>query len=106
MVGESGSGKSISLLTVMGLVNDPNALIEGSIVYKGRELVGASRREMLALRGGEIAMIFQDPMTAMTPVYTIGWQIMEQLRAHMDLSRKAARTRATTCPAPGSGSGS
>jgi peptide/nickel transport system ATP-binding protein len=94
VVGESGSGKSISLLTVMGLVNDPNALIEGSIVYKGRELVGASRREMLALRGGEIAMIFQDPMTAMTPVYTIGWQIVEQIRAHQRVSGATARKRA------------
>ncbi len=94
VVGESGSGKSISLLAVMGLIQDPNALIEGSIVFKGRELFGLSKRAMLSIRGGEIAMIFQDPMTALTPVYTVGWQIVEQIRAHQDLSRHAARERA------------
>jgi peptide/nickel transport system ATP-binding protein len=94
VVGESGSGKSISLLSVMGLVNDPNAITEGSIVYKGRELVGLSQRAMLSIRGREIAMIFQDPMTAMTPVYTVGWQISEQIRAHQSVSRSAARKRA------------
>jgi len=94
LVGESGSGKTITMLASVGLINDPNAIITGSIRYKGRELLGLSTRSLQHVRGREIAMIFQDPMTAMTPVYTIGWQIMEQLRAHMDLSRKAARTRA------------
>src|SRR5262245_50539408 len=79
VVGESGSGKTISLLSVMGLINDPNAVIEGSIVYKGRELLGLPQRELRHVRGKEIAMIFQDPMTALTPVYTIGWQIAEQV---------------------------
>src|SRR5438034_3355543 len=87
VVGESGSGKTVSLMSVMGLINDPNAVIEGSILYKGRELVGLSQRQLRAVRGNEIAMIFQDPMTALTPVYTIGWQIEEQIRAHTDLSR-------------------
>ena len=64
VVGESGSGKTISLLSVMGLINDPNAVIEGSIVYKGRELLGLPQRELRHVRGREIAMIFQDPMTA------------------------------------------
>jgi len=94
VVGESGSGKTVSLMSVMGLVNDPNAMIEGSILYKGRELVGLSQRQLRAVRGSEIAMIFQDPMTALTPVYTIGWQIEEQLRAHRQISRAAARRRA------------
>jgi peptide/nickel transport system ATP-binding protein len=94
VVGESGSGKTISLLSVMGLISDPNAVIEGSIVYKGRELIGLPQRELRHVRGEEIAMIFQDPMTALTPVYTIGWQICEQLRIHTDLSRRAARKRA------------
>ncbi len=94
VVGESGSGKTISLLSVMGLISDPNAVIEGSIVYKGRELIGLPQRELRHVRGEEIAMIFQDPMTALTPVYTIGWQIGEQLRIHTDLSRRAARKRA------------
>ena len=94
VVGESGSGKTVSLLAVMGLINDPNAVIEGSIKYRGRELVGLSSSEMRKLRGREIAMIFQDPMTALTPVYTIGWQIAEQILAHEKISRAAARQRA------------
>ena len=94
VVGESGSGKTVSLLAVMGLINDPNAVIEGSIKYRGRELVGLPSAEMRKLRGREIAMIFQDPMTALTPVYTIGWQIAEQILAHEKISRAAARRRA------------
>jgi peptide/nickel transport system ATP-binding protein len=94
IVGESGSGKTISILSIMGLINDPNAVIEGSIVYKGRELIGLPQRELRHVRGEEIAMIFQDPMTALTPVYTVGWQICEQLRTHTDMSRRAARQRA------------
>ena len=94
VVGESGSGKTLSLLAVIGLVQDPNAVRSGSIVYKGEELLGADPRRMHRIRGREIAMIFQDPMTALTPVYTIGWQIAEQIRAHTALSRRAARRRA------------
>jgi peptide/nickel transport system ATP-binding protein len=94
VVGESGSGKTVSLLAVMGLITDPNAEIEGSIKYQGRELVGLSNKDMRKLRGREIAMIFQDPMTALTPVYTIGWQIAEQIRAHHSVSAKVAEQRA------------
>jgi peptide/nickel transport system ATP-binding protein len=94
VVGESGSGKTVSLLAVMGLITDPNAVIEGSIRYQGRELVGLPPKEMRKLRGREIAMIFQDPMTALTPVYTIGWQIAEQILAHEKISAKAAEQRA------------
>ena len=93
VVGESGSGKTVSLLAVMGLITDPNASIEGSIRYKGRELVGLPARELRRLRGNEIAMIFQDPMTALTPVYTIGWQIAEQIRAHQNISKAKAMVR-------------
>ncbi|MCA0340466.1 ABC transporter ATP-binding protein [Shinella sp. 838] len=93
VVGESGSGKTVSLLAVMGLITDPNATIEGSIRYKGRELVGLPARELRRLRGREIAMIFQDPMTALTPVYTIGWQIAEQIRAHEAISKAKALER-------------
>ncbi|HEV2502882.1 MAG TPA: ABC transporter ATP-binding protein [Mesorhizobium sp.] len=93
VVGESGSGKTVSLLAVMGLITDPNAVIEGSIRYKGRELVGLPARELRRLRGNEIAMIFQDPMTALTPVYTIGWQISEQIRAHKRVSKSQALAR-------------
>ena len=94
IVGESGSGKTVTMLAVMGLITDPNARISGSIRFRGRELVGLSNREMRHLRGREMAMIFQDPMTALTPVYTIGWQIAEQVLAHQSVTRRAAWTRA------------
>ena len=94
VVGESGSGKTLSLMAVMGLINDPNAIIEGSIKFRGRELLDLSQRELRTLRGRDIAMIFQDPMTALTPVYTIGWQIAEQIKAHEKIGRRAALTRA------------
>ncbi len=93
LVGESGSGKSMSALAIMGLIDAPGARIAGSIRFRGRELLGLDRRSLRALRGAEIAMIFQDPMTALTPVHTIGWQIDEQLRAHQPLSRAGARAR-------------
>ena len=93
IVGESGSGKTVSLLAVMGLITDPNAIITGSIQYRGRALVGLPSKEMRKLRGREIAMIFQDPMTALTPVYTIGWQIAEQILAHEKVSKAAAWQR-------------
>ena len=94
IVGESGSGKTLTVLSVMGLVRDPNAIVEGSIRFRGRELVGLPDREMRRVRGGAIAMIFQNPMTALTPVYSIGHQIAEQVRAHRSLSRRAAWARA------------
>jgi peptide/nickel transport system ATP-binding protein len=94
VVGESGSGKSLSLLAVMGLISDPNAIVTGSITFRGRELIGLPAREMRMLRGRDIAMIFQDPMTALTPVYTIGWHIAEQIMAHERIGKRAARSRA------------
>ena len=94
VVGESGSGKTLTMLSALGLIADPNATITGSIRYKGSELAGLPPRAWRAVRGREIAMIFQDPMSAMNPVHTIGWQIAEQIRAHLPLSRRAARTRA------------
>ena len=93
VVGESGSGKTVSMLAVMRLIRDPNAIIEGEVLLRGRDLGRLSQREMRGVRGGEIAMIFQDPMTALTPVYTVGWQIAEQLRAHEDMSKRQARAR-------------
>jgi len=94
LVGESGSGKTISMLASVGLINDPNAIVSGSLLYKGQELIGLPQRALQALRGRDIAMIFQDPMTAMTPVHTIGWQIVEQIRAHEKISSRAAHARA------------
>jgi len=93
IVGESGSGKTVSMMAVMRLIRDPNAVIEGEVLLRGRDLMRLPQNEMRVIRGGEIAMIFQDPMTALTPVYTVGWQIAEQLRAHEAMSRKQARTR-------------
>src|SRR3954462_12065771 len=93
VVGESGSGKTVSMMAVMRLIRDPNAVVEGEVLLRGRDLMRLSQREMREVRGGEIAMIFQDPMTALTPVYTVGWQIGEQLRAHEQLTRRRSRER-------------
>jgi peptide/nickel transport system ATP-binding protein len=93
IVGESGSGKTVSMMAVMRLIRDPNAIVEGQVLLRGRDLMQVSQHEMREVRGGEIAMIFQDPMTSLTPVYTVGWQIAEQLRAHEKLTRKQARAR-------------
>ncbi|RWO47465.1 MAG: ABC transporter ATP-binding protein [Mesorhizobium sp.] len=94
VVGESGSGKSQTLLAIMGLIDSPNAVVSGSIRFMGQELVGLNRRALDAIRGRQIAMIFQDPMSALTPVHTIGNQIGEQVRAHEKVSARAARARA------------
>jgi peptide/nickel transport system ATP-binding protein len=93
IVGESGSGKTVSMMAVMRLIRDPNAIITGEVLLRGRNLMALPQSEMRAVRGAEIAMIFQDPMTALTPVYTVGWQIAEQLRAHRKMTRQEARRR-------------
>jgi peptide/nickel transport system ATP-binding protein len=94
VVGESGSGKSLTALSIMRLMTDPNAIIEGKIFFKGQDILLLPDREMRALRGGAISMIFQDPMTALTPVYKVGAQIVEQILAHQKISKQAAMTRA------------
>jgi peptide/nickel transport system ATP-binding protein len=94
VVGESGSGKSLTLLAILGLIDSPNAIVSGSVRFLGRELLGLKRRSLDDIRGRQIAMIFQDPMTALTPVHTIGNQIMEQIRAHERISRSNAQRRA------------
>jgi oligopeptide/dipeptide ABC transporter ATP-binding protein len=94
IVGESGAGKSVTVMSIMQLIRDPNAIFEGEVLYKGRDLMGLSQRQMRSVRGAEIAMIFQDPMTSLNPVYKVGWQIEEQLHAHEKLARRAARARA------------
>jgi oligopeptide/dipeptide ABC transporter ATP-binding protein len=81
-------------MSVMRLINDPNAIYEGEILYKGRNLMRVSQDAMREVRGEEIAMIFQDPMTSLNPVYTVGWQIEEQLNEHNDLNKGQARQRA------------
>jgi oligopeptide/dipeptide ABC transporter ATP-binding protein len=93
IVGESGSGKSVTAMTLMRLILDQNAVFSGEVLFDGRDLMQLSQRDMLQVRGTRIAMIFQDPMTSLNPVYRVGWQIEEQLRAHEDMSAKQARKR-------------
>jgi peptide/nickel transport system ATP-binding protein len=82
IVGESGSGKSVTAQTIMGLTRSNNSRIEGSVQLEGEELTTAGEAEMRRLRGERVAMIFQDPMTSFNPVYRLGAQIVEALRAH------------------------
>src|ERR671932_87521 len=95
IVGESGSGKSVSSLTVMGLTRYANAEISGEVVFEGRDLLNASEAELRAIRGNEIAMIFQDPLSSLHPYYKVGWQLVEAIRVHSpDISKQAARSKA------------
>src|SRR5256714_4796828 len=94
LVGESGCGKSITALSIMRLVAPPGRIVAGEILFEGRDLLKLSNREMRNVRGNDIAMIFQDPMTSLNPVYTVGEQIAEALRLHRKLSRKAAKAAA------------
>ncbi|HLK00195.1 MAG TPA: ATP-binding cassette domain-containing protein, partial [Streptosporangiaceae bacterium] len=94
IVGESGSGKTVTVMSVMRLILDHNARFEGQVIYKGRDLMRLGRKQVREVRGAEIAMIFQDPMTSLNPVYRVGWQIAEQIRAHEQVSAQAARARA------------
>jgi oligopeptide/dipeptide ABC transporter ATP-binding protein len=94
IVGESGSGKSVTALTIMGLSRGPNARIEGSVRLGGQELVTLDEDQLKGIRAKRIAMVFQDPMTALNPVYKVGDQIVEQIRAHEDISKEVAQTRA------------
>ena len=90
LVGESGCGKSITALSIMRLVSDPGRIVGGSVLFKGKELLEASENDMRDLRGNDIAMIFQDPMTSLNPVYKVGEQIAEALRLHRKLSKEGA----------------
>jgi len=107
LVGESGSGKSITALSILRLIAAPGRIAGGSIKFKGEELTSASVERMREIRGNDIAMIFQDPMTSLNPVYTVGEQIAEALRLHRNLDRKAAWTAAiesmkeVSIPSPG-----
>src|SRR3954465_12137455 len=94
VVGESGSGKSVTAMTLMGLTRSPNAAFEGTAHYKGTELIGASEDELRRVRGAEVAMIFQDPMTSLNPVHKIGRQIVEQIQEQQALPDQPGRHRA------------
>jgi peptide/nickel transport system ATP-binding protein len=94
IVGESGSGKSVGSLTVMGLTRAENATISGEILFDGVDLLTLPDEDMRRLRGNDIAMIFQDPLSSLHPFYKIGDQLIEAVQAHNDVSKKAARDRA------------
>ena len=95
VVGESGSGKSVTMMSLIGLLPSPPAdVCGGQVLFLGRDLLQASEPQLRAIRGAEIGFIFQDPMTSLNPVFTVGFQIMEPLRKHMGLTRKQAAARA------------
>jgi peptide/nickel transport system ATP-binding protein len=94
VVGESGSGKSVTFLTVMGLVDPRAATVRGSVLLEGEEMLGASQSRMRQIRGRKMGMIFQDPMTSLNPVKTIGWQLQEAVLIHQDVTKKEARRQA------------
>jgi oligopeptide/dipeptide ABC transporter ATP-binding protein len=95
VVGESGSGKSVTAMTLLGLTRGPNARFSGTAMFGGLDLVAAREDDLRRIRGGDIAMVFQDPMSSLDPVYRIGAQIVEQIRAHDDeISKAAALDRA------------
>jgi len=95
IVGESGSGKSVTALSILGLLPDPPGRVaSGSIRFEGREIVGLPRKALQALRGPSIGMVFQEPMTSLNPVFRVGDQIMETIRAHEAISKADARKRA------------
>jgi oligopeptide/dipeptide ABC transporter ATP-binding protein len=94
VVGESGCGKSVTAMSLMGLTRDKNARIEGTAQLGETELIGASDSQMQKIRGNEMAMIFQDPMSSMNPVYRVGDQIAEQIQVHRDVSDKEAEAQA------------
>jgi peptide/nickel transport system ATP-binding protein len=93
IVGESGSGKSVTALTMLGLTRAPNTVFEGSVEYKGQNLLATSERRLRSIRGAEIAMIFQDPMTSLNPVYRVGHQIVEMILTHEDVGKRVAKRR-------------
>ena len=94
LVGESGSGKTLTAFSILGLIQAPGRIEAGRILYKGRDLRQLSEREMQRIRGAEIALVFQEPMTALNPVFTIGSQIEETLIVHGRATRKTARSKA------------
>lgn len=94
IVGESGSGKSVTSLSIMGLLQYPGRVVDGEILLNGEDILTYSKDQMRKVRGKEIAMIFQDPMTSLNPVYTIGNQVMEMILEHEKMSRREARARA------------
>jgi len=94
LVGESGCGKSVTSLSIMRLVDRPGKIVGGKIYFKGDDIIEMDEEDLHKLRGGQIAMIFQDPMTSLNPVHTVGFQISEAVKAHLKLDDRAATNRA------------
>jgi oligopeptide transport system ATP-binding protein len=94
IVGESGSGKSVTSLSVMRLITPPGKIVNGKLLFQGEDLLDVDEDRLYDIRGAKIAMIFQDPMTSLNPVYTVGFQITEAIRAHLNLDSGAAKRRA------------
>jgi oligopeptide/dipeptide ABC transporter ATP-binding protein len=94
IVGESGSGKSVTSLSIMRLISPPGFVAGGEILFRGRDIAGLSERDFREIRGRDLALVFQDPMSALNPVYQVGKQVVEALHAHQRLSRQAAMARA------------
>jgi peptide/nickel transport system ATP-binding protein len=94
IVGESGCGKSVTCLTMMGLNNRRNTITSGQAIFKDEDLITMKPKRLREIRGNDIAMIFQDPMTSLNPVHTIGRQLVEAIQLHRDVTRKSARSRA------------
>jgi oligopeptide/dipeptide ABC transporter ATP-binding protein len=94
LVGESGCGKSMTALSLMRLVPPPGRIVGGQVLLEGRDLLALPEHEMRAVRGAGVAMIFQEPMTSLNPVFTVGWQIAEAIRLHTELGRRDAWARA------------
>jgi peptide/nickel transport system ATP-binding protein len=94
IVGESGSGKSVTAMTLLGLTKDKNTRFEGEVLYKGRNVLAMDEGELQEVRGNEMSMIFQDPMTSLNPVYTVGAQIRESIQVHERTDKSTARRRA------------
>ena len=94
IVGESGSGKSVTAMTLLGLTRDKNTRFEGEVLYKGRDVLKMNEGELQDVRGNEMSMIFQDPMTSLNPVYSIGAQICEAIQVHERADKNTARRRA------------
>jgi oligopeptide/dipeptide ABC transporter ATP-binding protein len=94
IVGESGSGKSVTSLSVMRLISRPGKIVSGKVLFRGEDVLDMDEEELYSLRGGKISMIFQDPMTSLNPVFTVGYQIAEAIKLHLKLDNTAAWNRA------------
>lgn len=97
VVGESGSGKSVTMMSLLKLLPSPPAeIVSGSVRFEGRDVLAMGDEEMRSLRGGDIGFVFQDPMTSLNPVFTVGFQLVEAVRQHIKVSKKEARKRAAS----------